>query len=45
MRFDKFVSYYKRKEFNKNFHNNYHLKTSSKPFYVCKESNTTAIEK
>ena len=37
MKFGQFMSYYKRKNFIKQFRKNCDLKTSSKPFCVCKE--------
>ena len=36
-KFGQFVSYYKRKIFIKKFYKNCDLKTSSRPFCVCKE--------
>ena len=45
MKFDKFISYYKRKNFTKKICKNCDLKTSSKPFYVFKESSTTSLGK
>ena len=37
MKFGQFMSYYKRKNFIKNFYKNCDLKTSSRPFFICKE--------
>ena len=37
------MSYYKRKKFIKKLYKNCGLKTSSRPFYVCKELSTTFI--
>ena len=45
MKFGQFMSYYKRKKIIKNVYENCGLKTSSKPFYVCKELSTTLIRK
>ena len=45
MKFGQYMSYYKRKNFIKNFYKNCDLKTSSRPFYVCKELSTTSIAK
>ena len=45
MKFGQFMSYYKRKNFIKKFHQNCGLKTSSRPFFVCKELTTTPIGK
>ena len=45
MKFDQFMSYYKRKNFIKKFPKNCGLKTSSRPFCVCKELSTTSIGK
>ena len=44
MKFDQFTSYYKR-IFIKKFYKNCDLKTSSRPFCVCKELSTTSIGK
>ena len=40
--FGQFVSYYKRKSFIKKSHKNCDLRTSSRPFCVCKELSTTS---
>ena len=45
MKFGLFMSHYKRKNFIKKFYKNCNLKTSSRPFYVCKELSTTSIGK
>ena len=39
------MSYYNRKKSIKKFHKNCDLKNSSRPFDVCKESNTISIGK
>ena len=43
MKFGQFMSYEKRKNSISKFYQNCGLKTSSKPFYVCKELSTTSI--
>ena len=43
MKFGKFVSYYKRKNFIKKFYKKCGLKTSFRLFCVCKELSTTSI--
>ena len=43
MKFGQFMSHYKRKNFIKKFCKNCSLKTSSRPFCVCKELSTTTI--
>ena len=43
MKFDQFMSYYKRKNFIKKLHENCGPKASSTPFCVCKELSTTSI--
>ena len=43
--FGQFMSYYKSKNFIKNFYKNCDLKTSSRPFCVCKEWSVTSIGK
>ena len=45
MKFGQFMSYYKRKNFIKKFCKYCNLKTSSRPFCVCKELSATSIEK
>ena len=45
MKFGQFISYYKRKNVVKKFLKNCHLKTSSRPFCVCKELTTNSIGK
>ena len=45
MKFGLFISYSKRNNFNKKFYKRYGLKTSSRPFRVCKELTTTSIGK
>ena len=45
MKFGQLMSYYKRKNFMKKFHKNCDLKTSFRPFCVCKDLNTTSIGK
>ena len=45
MKFDQFMSYYARKIFMKKFYKNCVLKTSSRPFFVCKELSTSSIGK
>ena len=45
MKFGQFMSQYKRKNFIKKFFKNYGLKTSSRPFCVCKELSTSSIGK
>ena len=45
MKFGQFMSHYKRKNFIKKFCKNCSLKTSSKPFCVCKELSTASIGK
>ena len=40
-----FMSYNKRKQFIKKFYKNYDLKTSPRPFCVCKELGTTSTGK
>ena len=45
IKFDQFMSYYKRKQFIKKFYKNCVLKTSSRPFHVCKELSTISIGK
>ena len=45
MKFAWFMSYYKKKDFFKKFCKNYGLKTSSRPFCVCKELSTVSIGK
>ena len=45
MKFGQFMSYYKRKNFIKKFNKNCSLKTSSRPFCVCKEWSITSIGK
>ena len=45
MKFDQFMSYSKRNNFIKKFYKNCSLKTSSRPFCVCKELSTTSIAK
>ena len=44
IKFGQFISYYKRKKI-KNVYKICNLKTNSKPFCVCKELSTKAIEK
>ena len=44
MKFGQFMSYYKRKNFIKNLYKKYGLKTSSRPFCVCKELSTILFE-
>ena len=45
MTFDQFMSYYKRKYFFKDLYEKDCLETTSRSFCVCKEVNTTSIEK
>ena len=45
MKFGQFMSYFKRNNFFKKFYKNCGLKTSSGPFFVCKEVSTTSIRK
>ena len=45
MKCDQVMSYYKRKDFNKKFYNNYKLKISCRPFCVYKELSTSTIKK
>ena len=45
MKFDQFISYYRRKKLIKTFYKNYSLKTSFRPFRVCKKLNTNSIGK
>ena len=45
MKFSQFMSYYKRKKLSKFFLQKLPLKTSSRPFCVCKGLSTTSIEK
>ena len=45
MKYDQFMSYYKRKDFIKKLYENCGPKTSSRAFYVCKELSTTSIGK
>ena len=45
MKFDKYISYYKRKNFTKKVYKNCDLKTSSRPLRVFKESSTTSLGK
>ena len=45
MALGRFMSYCKRKHFVKNFYKNCGLKTSSRPFSVCKELTTSSIGK
>ena len=45
MKFSQFMSYYKGTNFIKKFYKNCGLKTSSRPFCVCKELSTTSIGK
>ena len=40
-----FMSYYKRKKIIRKFYENYSLKTSPRPFYVCRELGITSIKK
>ena len=44
MKFGQFMSYEKRKNFIKKFYQNCDLKTSSRPFCICKELTTTSTE-
>ena len=44
MKFRQFLAHYKRKNVIKNFCKTCGLKTSSRPFYVCKELGTASIE-
>ena len=45
IKFGQFMSYYRRKNFVKEFLKNCDLKTSSRPFCVCKELSTNSIGK
>ena len=45
MKFGQFMSYYKRKSFIKIFYKHCSLKTSFRPFRVCKELRLTCIRK
>ena len=45
MKFSQFMSYFKRNNFIIKFWKNWGLKTSSRPFCVCKELRTTSIGK
>ena len=45
MKFGQFMSHYKRKNLIQKFCKNCSLKTSSRPFCVCKELNTASIGK
>ena len=45
MKFGQFMSYYKRKNLIKKLYQNCGLKTSSRPFFVCKELSATSIGK
>ena len=45
MKFGQFMSHYKRKNFIKKFSRSCSQKTSSRPFYVCKELSTASIGK
>ena len=45
MKFGQFMSYYKRKNFIKTFYKSCDLKTSFRPYFVCKEWNITSIGK
>ena len=44
MTFGQFMSYYRSKNFIKKFYKNCGLKTSSRPFCVCKELSTLLLE-
>ena len=45
MKFGQFMSYYKSKNFIQKFYKDCDLKTSSRPFCVCKELSKTTIGK
>ena len=45
MKFGQFIQYYKRKPIIEKFPKNRDLKTSSRPFCVCKELSTTPVGK
>ena len=44
MKFGQFMSYYKRKKNIRKFYENCSLKTSPRPFFVCKELGITSTE-
>ena len=45
MKFGQFISYYKRQNFIEKVYKNSGLKTSPRPFCVCKELSATSIGK